>query len=74
MPDRAAVLAANEEMAADALRVLAVASRELPAGIAYDEDAVESDMVFLGLAGMMDPPAPRRSRRSGSAGRCTSGR
>jgi len=54
--DRAAVLAANEEMAADALRVLAVASRELPGGIAYDEDAVESDMVFLGLAGMMDPP------------------
>jgi Ca2+-transporting ATPase len=54
--DRAAVLAANEEMAASALRVLAVASRELPAGITYDENAVESDMVFLGLAGMMDPP------------------
>jgi len=54
--DRAAALAANEEMAASALRVLAVAYRELPAGIVYDENAVENDMVFLGLAGMMDPP------------------
>jgi Ca2+-transporting ATPase len=54
--DRAAVLRANEEMAAGALRVLAVAFRDLPDGIVYDEDAVESDMVFLGLAGMMDPP------------------
>jgi len=54
--DRAAVLRANEDMAAGALRVLAVASRALPEGIAYDEDAVESNMVFLGLAGMMDPP------------------
>jgi Ca2+-transporting ATPase len=56
--DRAAVLKANEEMAEAALRVLAVATRDLPGGIAYDEDAVESDMVFLGLAGMMDPPRP----------------
>ncbi|MDH4163804.1 MAG: HAD-IC family P-type ATPase, partial [Nitrospirota bacterium] len=54
--DRTAVLAANEEMAKGALRVLAVATRELPAGISYEEDAVEQGMVFLGLAGMMDPP------------------
>ena len=54
--DRAAILRANEEMAGDALRVLAVASRDLPEDIAYEEEAVEQDMVFLGLAGMMDPP------------------
>ena len=54
--DRAAVLQANEEMAKAALRVLAVASRVLPDGIACDEDTVENSMVFLGLAGMMDPP------------------
>jgi len=36
----------KQEMAASALRVLAVAYRELPAGIVYDENAVENDMVF----------------------------
>jgi Ca2+-transporting ATPase len=56
--DRAAILAANEGMAKDALRVLGLASRDLPDGIAYSEDAVEQGMVFLGLAGMMDPPRP----------------
>lgn len=56
--DRVTLLRANEAMAAEALRVLAVASRDLPDGIVYDEDAVESDLVFLGLAGMMDPPRP----------------
>ena len=56
--DRAAILAANEGMAKDALRVLGLASRDLPDGIAYSEDDVEQSMVFLGLAGMMDPPRP----------------
>ncbi len=46
----------SEEMAQEALRVLGVAYRELEDGIAYTEEAVEKDMTFLGLAGMMDPP------------------
>jgi Ca2+-transporting ATPase len=56
--DRTAILAANEAMAKDALRVLAAASRELPEGADLSEGAVEAGMVFLGLAGMMDPPRP----------------
>lgn len=54
--DKTKILKVNEEMAKDALRVLAVAYRELPDKITYSEDAVESEMVFLGLVGMIDPP------------------
>jgi P-type Ca2+ transporter type 2C len=54
--DRKAILAANENMAEAALRVLAMASRELPESGDLSEDAVENNMVLLGLAGMMDPP------------------
>ncbi|HEX2864541.1 MAG TPA: HAD-IC family P-type ATPase, partial [Deinococcales bacterium] len=44
-------------LAADALRTLAVARRDLPAGDAGGEDR-ERDLVLLGLVGMMDPPRP----------------
>ncbi|MDP2279178.1 MAG: HAD-IC family P-type ATPase, partial [Nitrospirota bacterium] len=54
--DRSKILKANEEMAQDALRVLGIAYREVPDKIAYSEDTIENSMVFLGLAGMMDPP------------------
>ena len=46
-----------ERMAADGLRVLAVAYRAWPAlPAANDADALESGMVLLGLVGLMDPP------------------
>jgi len=54
--ERRKILEINEEMAGDALRVLAVAYRELPQMDGYGEDSVESEMAFLGLVGMMDPP------------------
>jgi Ca2+-transporting ATPase len=52
------LLAINEKMANDALRVLGIAYREeLPKNIEEcDEDDLESNLVFLGLAGMIDPP------------------
>jgi Ca2+-transporting ATPase len=45
-------------MASEGLRVLAVARRRLPAGLPLDADAVEQDLTFVGLAGMIDPPRP----------------
>jgi Ca2+-transporting ATPase len=52
------ILKTNEEMANQALRVLAVAYKELPKTETgkHDEDELESDLVFIGLAGMIDPP------------------
>jgi len=53
------ILAINEQMANDALRVLGTAYNEdLPKGFIEecDEEDFESNLVFLGLAGMIDPP------------------
>ncbi|NNC63836.1 MAG: cation-translocating P-type ATPase [Gammaproteobacteria bacterium] len=49
--DRATVEHASESMAAQALRVLAVSCKSTD-----DAAAAENDMVFLGLAGLIDPP------------------
>ncbi len=54
---RDAMIQANERLAKQALRVLAVARRELPqAGEPLTPEAMEHDMTFLGLVAMMDPP------------------
>lgn len=57
--ERQRLLQANEAMAGEALRVLAVAYRRLPALPKSNDAAVlEKDLVFLGLVGMVDPPRP----------------
>ncbi len=53
---RAQILAANETMAKDALRVLAIAYKEVGADVSHEEGTLERDLTFLGLVGMMDPP------------------
>jgi Ca2+-transporting ATPase len=69
--DREAALRANREMARAALRVLGLAFRELPRESSRFGEEDEKGMVFLGLAGMMDPPrqeaieAVRTCRRIG---------
>jgi Ca2+-transporting ATPase len=53
------VLSVNTEFARSALRVLAAAYKvwdRLPQHPTFDQ--VESDMVFVGLVGMIDPPRP----------------
>ncbi len=49
-------------MSRQALRVLAVAERDLPADLTdYTPDSVETELTFLGLVGMIDPPRPEVS-------------
>ncbi len=66
------ILAANDAMTQDALRVLGVAYRvtaELPD--IQNTEALESKLVFAGLIGMIDPPRPEvppaleKARRAG---------
>jgi Ca2+-transporting ATPase len=48
----------NNKMADDALRVLAVAYRELPEDYSGDQEIIDRDLVFGGLLGMADPARP----------------
>jgi Ca2+-transporting ATPase len=56
---RMRILAANDAMTQDALRVLGMAYKmidSLPEG--EDAAAMEADLTFVGLIGMIDPPRP----------------
>lgn len=51
------VLKMTERMAADALRVIGIAYRELPeAPPTFTEKDTEKELIFVGLMGMIDPP------------------
>jgi Ca2+-transporting ATPase len=50
------ILKVNEEMAEGALRVLGLAYRECGESFECTEEYLEHHMVFVGLAGMIDPP------------------
>ena len=50
---RSQVLAQAQEMAGEALRVLGIASKPN-----VSRETAETSMIFLGLAGMIDPPRP----------------
>ncbi len=56
------VLKKIEEMSRDALRVLGFAYREVPERLVLKEEMnaekIESDLIFVGLVGMIDPPRP----------------
>jgi Ca2+-transporting ATPase len=55
--DQAEIHLANEKMSADGLRVLGIAMREwdaLPQDMSPDK--IETELVILGLVGMLDPP------------------
>jgi calcium-translocating P-type ATPase len=69
--DRATIRAAFERYAARGLRVLGFAERHVPAGARAAREHAESDLAFLGLAALEDPPRPEvadavaRCRRAG---------
>ena len=69
---RQKVLAANDLMTKDALRVLGLAYRLVPVMPSeVESDALEKDLVFVGLVGMIDParvevkPALTKARTAG---------
>jgi P-type Ca2+ transporter type 2C len=56
---RNAVLAEHDHLAADGLRLLAIATRTVPDALLTSEaDGVERELTFLGILALWDPPRP----------------
>jgi magnesium-transporting ATPase (P-type) len=57
---REEIMGVNDHYARNALRVLALARRDLPQRTgAYTAETIEQNLTFLGLMAMMDPPRPQ---------------
>lgn len=68
---RSQIMATNDDFARRALRVLALAQKELEPRLGgVTPERVENGLTFLGLVGMMDPPRPEVA---GAMERCRSG-
>ena len=57
--DRVRISTMNDEMGSEAMRVIALLARKVEAGEDIEAiESIESNLVFLGLIGIMDPPRP----------------
>ena len=57
--DRQQISLMNDEMGSQAMRVIALLARKVEEGEDIEDiHSMESDLVFLGLIGIMDPPRP----------------
>ena len=56
--ERREFLDANDWLGQQALRVLAMAYRPLESSVPLEPESVEQDLIFVGMAAMIDPPRP----------------
>ncbi len=57
-PEREVIVSRNDSMSKEGLRVLGIAYRPLDISEGFTIENTEKDLIFLGLAGMADPPRP----------------